>query len=113
MADEPIVVAQLVLDQLLVALLAKSDLHGLSAAVRCRAHIVEVVGDRLNVGIGVRIEMVAGLALETASLDHVEAMRDDARLNESLTMIVEVDAPGIARPLGENFKDVARRVVAP
>ena len=76
------------------------------AAVRVGPEVMPVVGDRLDVVIGVWIEMLACLALVPAALDHVIEMRDDARGDEHLPAGIEVDAPGVARAVCEDFEDV-------
>src|SRR5581483_9052605 len=83
------------------------------ARPRVGALPVQVVGDRLQVVVGVRVEVLAGLAVVAAVLDDVEAVRDDAALDERLAAVVEVEAPGVARAVGEDLEDVPRRVVAP
>ena len=57
------------------------------------ADVVAVVGDRLDVVVGVRVEVLARLALVAAALDDVEAVRDDAGLDERLAVVVEVERP--------------------
>ena len=83
------------------------------AAVRVGAEVVPVVGDRLDVVVGVGIEMLARLPLVPAPLDHVIEMRDDAGRDDHLAAGVEVDAPGVAGAVGEDLEDVPGRVVAP
>ena len=43
------------------------------------ADLVHVVGDRLDVVVGVRVEVLAGLPLVSRALDDVVEVRDDAR----------------------------------
>src|SRR5262249_29959319 len=43
----------------------------------------------------------------------VEQMRDDARFDEAFAMLVEIEAPRIARALCEDLELVTGRVVAP
>ena len=83
------------------------------AAVRVGADVVAVVGDRLDVVVGVRVEVRARLPLVAAALDDVVAVRDDAGLDERLAVLVEVEAPGVARAVGEDLEVVPRRVIAP
>src|SRR5262249_13679674 len=83
------------------------------AGVRRRADVVAMLRDRLNVGVGIGLEMLTRLALVASALDYVVQVRNHARCAKRLAMIVEVDAPGIARPLGEYFKLFPRRVIAP
>ena len=83
------------------------------AGVRRVADPVAVVGDGLDVVVGVGIEVLAGLPLVAAALNHVIQVRDDAGGDERLAVVVEIDAPGIARAVGEDLEDVPRRVIAP
>src|SRR5260370_42701759 len=57
--------------------------------------------------------MASPLPLVTGALNNVENVRDDACFTKRLPVIVKVQAPGIARPVGEDFEDMARRLVAP
>ena len=81
--------------------------------VRVGADVVAVVGDRLDVVVGVRVEVRPGLPLVPAALDHVVEVRDHAGGEEGLAVLVEVDAPGVARAVGEDLELVLRRVIAP
>src|SRR3954447_822986 len=64
--------------------------------VRSCAYIMSMVCDRLNVGIDIRIEMLARLPLVSGALNDVIQVRNNAGGRERLTMFVEVDAPGVA-----------------
>ena len=57
--------------------------------------------------------MRPGLPLVAAALDDVVEVRDDAGGDERLAVLVEVDAPGVARAVGEDLEVVPRRVIAP
>ena len=81
--------------------------------MRVVAHVVPVVGDRLDVVVRVRVEVRAGLPLVAAALNDVVQVRDDAGRAERLAVVVEVDAPRVARALGEDFELVPRRMIAP
>ncbi len=83
------------------------------AAVRVGPQVMPVVGDRLDVVVGIGIEMLARLPLVPASLDHVIKMRDHAGRDDHLAARIEVDAPGVAGAMGEDLEDVPGRVVAP
>ncbi len=82
-------------------------------AVRCGAKIMTVVGNGRDVGERIGVEMLARLPLIAPALNHVETMRNHARLAEGLAIFVEVESPWIARPLGKNFEDVLGGMVAP
>src|SRR4051812_25278521 len=57
--------------------------------------------------------MFACLPLVTGALNYVIQVRNNACRAKRLTMVVEVDTPGIARPLGENFERVPCWVITP
>src|SRR5687767_4205771 len=75
------------------------------------ARVMKMIGDGFDFAIRVRIERGTGLPFVTGAVDHVEEMRNDAGFNMGLTIFVEVDAPGIAGAFGENFKDLAGRMI--
>ena len=83
------------------------------AAMRVGAEVMPVIGDGLDVVVGVGIEMLARLPLVPASLDHVVEVGDDAGGDEHLAAGVEVDAPGVAGAVGEDLEGVPGRVIAP
>ena len=56
--------------------------------VRRGSGVVKMVGDGLNVGIGVRVEVIAGLPEIARALKDVEAMRDDTGFTEKLAVLV-------------------------
>ena len=111
--------------------------HGVAAAVaRVRsliAEIMPVIGDGFQLAIdermdrpaaaavrgnacdlvGVRRVVRAALPLIFAALNHVEEMRNHAGLDEALTVRVEVDAPRIARALGEDLELFLGGMIAP
>ena len=72
-----------------------------------------MVGDRLNVVVGIRVEVLPGLALIAAALNDVIQVRNHAGRDEALAVVVEIDAPGIARAFGEDFERVPRGMIAP
>ena len=96
---------------------------GVAAAGRARAAVggvrslradpVPVIGDGLDVVVGVRIEVLARLPLVPSALDDVVEVLDDARGREGVAVVVEVEPPRVARALGEDFEDVPGRVIAP
>src|SRR6266571_2659050 len=53
--------------------------------------------------LAVDAEMFASLAFDTRALDDVPEVRYDAHLREELAVFVEVNAPGVAAALGEDF----------
>src|SRR5258708_3836699 len=57
-----------------VGVAAAGGIAAVVAAVRVGADIVEMVGDGVDVGVSVRVEMVAGLAQIPPPLDDVETM---------------------------------------
>jgi len=82
------------------------------ASVRRSANIVPVVGNRLNIGVCVRIKMLARLPLISGALNHVIQVRDDAGRAKRLAMVIEINAPRIAGALGKNFEHVSCRMIA-
>ena len=72
-----------------------------------------MVGDRLNVVVRVRIEMLARLPLVPAALNDVIQVRNHAGRAKRLAVVVEIDAPRIARAFGEDFELVPRRMIPP
>jgi len=81
--------------------------------VRVVADVVQVIGDGLDVVEHVFVEVLAALALVTAALDHVVEVRNHAGGDESLTVLVEIDAPRIRRAPGEDLELTPRRMEAP
>ena len=74
---------------------------------------VRVVGDGLDVVVGVGLEMLAGLTLVTGAGQDVIKVRDHAGRDEHLSAGVEVQAPRVARALGEDLEGAGPRVEAP
>src|SRR5689334_11520235 len=74
---------------------------------------MDVVSEGLYVVIDVGIEMRAGLSFETAALNHVAEMRDDAGFNDALAVFVEINSPGIAGAFGKQFEDVFGGMIPP
>ena len=83
------------------------------ARVGARPEVVEVVRDRLDVVVDVRVEVLAALPVVTRALDDVVEVRNHARRDETLPVIVEVDAPLVARAPREDVELVPFRVVPP
>ena len=74
---------------------------------------VDVVGAALHQPVGVRVEVLAVHPLEVRPGDDVAEVRDDAVGDEHLAVVVEVEAPGVGRAVGDDLEDLPRRVVAP
>src|SRR5947209_8202535 len=83
------------------------------AVVPLVAGVVAVVGDRLDVVVGVGVEMLAGLPLVASAGNDVKDVRDDAGGGEEISILVVVEAPRVARAVGEDFELVANRMIAP
>src|SRR5215831_18527987 len=64
---------------------------------------VAVTGDGLDVGVSVWLVVVPRLPLVATTLADVEQVRDDAAGQEGIAVIVEVDAPRVAGPVGEDL----------
>src|ERR1043166_5356925 len=77
------------------------------------AGIVEVIGDGGNVFVGISVEMLACLPFVSATLDHVKEMRDHARFDQTLPMLVEINSPGITGSLGEHLELFASGMITP
>ena len=77
------------------------------------ARVMSVVGDRLDVVVGVGIEMLTSLTLVAGAGQDMVEVRDDAGRVEEFPTGVEVQTPGIARAFGENLEDVAGGMEAP
>ena len=71
------------------------------------ARVVRMVGNRLDVVVGERIEVLAGLTLVAGAGQDMIQMRDHTGRIEELAVRVEVEAPRIARTLGEDLEDLA------
>src|SRR5690349_8839972 len=83
------------------------------AGVRRTADIVPMVGNSLNVGVRVRIEVLACLPLIPGALNHVIQVRNDAGRTERLAVIVEINTPRIAGAFGKDLELVALRMKSP
>src|SRR5436190_17872967 len=91
----------------IIALINQQARVGMPTARRARPRIpgmrplvarpMHMVSYRLNIVIDVGVEMRSRLALVARSLNHVEQVRNDARLDEALTVLVEINSPWIAR----------------
>src|SRR4026209_1338632 len=74
---------------------------------------VPVVGDRLNVAVDIRVEVLSALAVVDPPGNHVPQVRDDARADHQLALAVVVDAPGGAEAVRARVESILRRVIAP
>src|SRR4029079_3888032 len=77
------------------------------------AGVVAVVGDRLDVVVGIGVEVLASLPLIAGAGDDVKDVRDDAGGGKKVAVLVVVEAPGVARAVGEDFELVPHGVIAP
>ena len=105
--------AALVAHQAAVGVAAAGRVAAVVAGVGRGPDVVSVQGDRLDVGVGVRVEVAAGLPVVAAARDDVPHVRDDARLDEEVAVGVVVEAPRVAGAVGDDLEDVPRRVIAP
>jgi hypothetical protein len=74
---------------------------------------MNVISDGLNVLINIKIKMGSSLPLKTPSLNHVEQMWNNTRLNHTLTILVKVNSPRIAGSFSKYLKFMSYRVVTP
>ena len=72
-----------------------------------------MVGNRLDVVVEIRIEMLTTLALIPSALNDVPQVWNHARSNEGLSTVVEVNSPRFTGSACEDIKHVPRRVVTP
>ncbi len=72
-----------------------------------------MIGDGVDVVVGVRVEVRAGLPLVSRTLDDVVQVRNHAGRAERLAVVVEIDAPRIAGSFGEDFELVPRGMISP
>ena len=83
------------------------------AAVRRGAEEMTVIGDGLDVVVGVRVEMLPGLPLVARALDDVEEVRNHARLGKEIAVRIPINPPRIARAVREHLEFLPLRLVAP
>ena len=74
---------------------------------------MQMVCNGLDIVIRMWIEMVTSLANVTSAIDHVIEMRNNARGNERITIIIKVDAPRVACTMSENFKHMFGGMITP
>src|SRR5688500_1004982 len=75
--------------------------------------VMPVVGNRLDVVVGVGVEMLAGLPLVARAGDDVVAVGDDAGGGEEIAVLIVVEPPGVAGPLGKDLELVPYGVITP
>ena len=68
------------------------------------AGVVRVVGDGLDVFVSVRVEVLPGLPLIPSAGDDVVEMRNDARGDEPLAMLVVIEPPRVAGAMREDLE---------
>ena len=76
-------------------------------------HPMPVIGNRANVGIGVLLEVLSPLPEVAGPLHHVEQVGNDAAGQEALSLVIEIDSPGIAGAVGEDFELTPGGVIPP
>jgi hypothetical protein len=76
----------------------RPEITGVRAAVADPMHVVAGLFD---IVVGKFVEMLTGLPLVSAALNHVEHVRNYANRNKGVTVVVPVDAPGIAGAFGK------------
>ena len=77
------------------------------------AGVVRVVGDGLDVFIGVRVEVLPGLSVVSPTGDDVVEMRNDARGDEPLAMLVVIEPPRVAGAMREDLELMPHGMVTP
>lgn len=75
--------------------------------------VVQVIGDRFDVRIGVWIEVLTSLTLIATAGNHVIQVWNNTGRHESVAVIIEVNSPRVARPFSKDFEFVPQRMVAP
>src|SRR5690606_12126930 len=83
------------------------------AAVRGGPQVMEVIGNRTDVGIGVRVEVRPGLSQVPAILNDVKTMGDHAGFDKQLPLSIVIESPGIAGAPCEDFKLMTNGMIAP
>jgi hypothetical protein len=74
---------------------------------------VRVVGDGLDVLVGVGIEVLPRLPLIAPPRHDVVEMRDDASSHKELAILVVIEPPRVAGPMREDLKLMPHRMVTP
>src|SRR5438552_3672069 len=74
---------------------------------------MHVIRNGFYIIIGIRVKMGAGLPLVTPALNGMKQVRYHAGFHKTLSMLVKIDSPGIARAFGEEFENVFQRMITP
>ena len=77
------------------------------------AGIVQMICNRLDIVVGVGVDVITALSLVAPALDHVIHVRDHAGSDEGVTVIIKVNTPWVTGPTRKRFKDVSCGVVTP
>src|SRR5690242_2290550 len=77
------------------------------------AYPMNVVGNRFDIVIDVRIEMRPRLPVIAPALDHVKQVRNNTRLDDALAVLIKIYAPRITGAFRENLKSLPRRMIPP
>ena len=78
-----------------------------------RALPVPVRGNRFDVVVGVRVEVLPRLALVAATLHDVPEVRNHAGFDEEIAVRIVVQPPRVRGALREDFKRMPRRMISP
>ncbi len=74
---------------------------------------MQVIGDGADVGVGVRVEVAAGLPQVAGAGNHMEGVGDDAGLDDGLAVLVEIQTPWVGRAVRDHLEDMPRGMVPP
>ena len=77
------------------------------------ARVVRMVGNRLDVVVGKRIKVLAGLTLVAGAGENMIEVRNHAGRVEELAARIVIQTPRIARAFGEDLENMASRMKAP
>src|SRR5690606_6266359 len=76
-------------------------------------HIMNMIGNGLDIIVGIRIKMLPGLTLISGPLDNVEQMGYYTNGNKWMSIIIEIDSPWVTCALGKDFEFTSCRMVPP
>ena len=77
------------------------------------AGVMKMVGHGFDVVEDIRIEVLAALPFKTTALNHVPKMRNHARFDDTLAMLIKINPPRVARAFGKKLEDVPGWMIAP